>query len=242
MLLAQACLLHQTFRWLTPHGIPGRALRRRSPNCTFGILDLFVPILSIPVRNIWGFLGSSAGQGSSMQEILVRSLGWEDPLEEGMATHSGILPWTIPMDRGACRATVHRVAKSGTQLKWLSMHTCTTFLVIIHSFSLLYVRIILHTGYTVESWESDTTEPQHRNICPLDIVNPVSKMREAALGTDSILFGRGSFCVDLVSYHEVSSHPLLCNCLFEALRDLWGIFLLLLPTRTICFLDIILPT
>ena len=128
MLLAQACLLHQTFRWLTPHGIPGRALRRRSPNCTFGILDLFVPILSIPVRNIWGFLGSSAGQGSSMQEILVRSLGWEDPLEEGMATHSGILPWTIPMDRGACRATVHRVAKSGTQLKWLSMHTSHHFL------------------------------------------------------------------------------------------------------------------
>ena len=29
------------------------------------------------------------------------SLGWEDPLEEGMATHSGILAWRIPMDRGA---------------------------------------------------------------------------------------------------------------------------------------------
>ena len=30
----------------------------------------------------------------------VRFLGWEDPLEEGMATDSSILPWRIPMDRG----------------------------------------------------------------------------------------------------------------------------------------------
>ena len=35
-----------------------------------------------------------------MQETWVRSLGWEDPLEEGMATHSSILAWRIP-DRGA---------------------------------------------------------------------------------------------------------------------------------------------
>jgi len=45
------------------------------------------------------------------------TLGWEDPLEEGMATHSSILAWRIPMDRGAWLATVHRVAKSQTQLK-----------------------------------------------------------------------------------------------------------------------------
>ena len=31
----------------------------------------------------------------------VQSLGWEDPLEEGMATHSSILAWRIPMDGGA---------------------------------------------------------------------------------------------------------------------------------------------
>ena len=33
-----------------------------------------------------------------MQETWVQSLGWEDPLEEGMATHSGILSWRIPME------------------------------------------------------------------------------------------------------------------------------------------------
>ena len=36
-----------------------------------------------------------------MWEIWVQSLGWKDPLEEGRETHSSILAWTIPMDRGA---------------------------------------------------------------------------------------------------------------------------------------------
>ena len=35
------------------------------------------------------------------QELRVQSLDWEDPLEEEMATHSSILAWRIPMDRGA---------------------------------------------------------------------------------------------------------------------------------------------
>ena len=46
----------------------------------------------------------------AMWETWVRSLGGEDLLEEGLATHSSILAWGIPMDRGAWRATVHRVA------------------------------------------------------------------------------------------------------------------------------------
>ena len=33
---------------------------------------------------------------STMREILVRALGWEDPLEKEMATHSSILAWKIP--------------------------------------------------------------------------------------------------------------------------------------------------
>ena len=41
----------------------------------------------------------------AMQETWVQSLGWEDPLEEGMATHSSVLAWRIPMDRGAWQAT-----------------------------------------------------------------------------------------------------------------------------------------
>ena len=48
----------------------------------------------------------------AMWETCVRSLDWEDPLEEGMAALSSILAWRIPMDKGAWRATVHSVAKS----------------------------------------------------------------------------------------------------------------------------------
>ena len=47
----------------------------------------------------------------AMQETPVQFLGWEDP-QEGMATHSSILAWTIPIDRGAWWATVHRVTKN----------------------------------------------------------------------------------------------------------------------------------
>ena len=46
-----------------------------------------------------------------MQELQVWSLGQKGPLEKEMATHSSILAWRIPMDRGAWRATVHGVAK-----------------------------------------------------------------------------------------------------------------------------------
>ena len=48
----------------------------------------------------------------AMWETWVQSLGWEEPLEEGMATYSSILVWRILMDRGAWWATVHVVAKS----------------------------------------------------------------------------------------------------------------------------------
>ena len=48
------------------------------------------------------------------QETWIRSLGQEDPLEEGMATHSSILAWRIPKDGGAWQATVHCVIQSQT--------------------------------------------------------------------------------------------------------------------------------
>ena len=52
-----------------------------------------------------------------MQETWIRSLAQEDPLEKGMAIHSSILAWSIPMDKGAWRAIIHGVSKSWT---WLS--------------------------------------------------------------------------------------------------------------------------
>ena len=47
-----------------------------------------------------------------IQETWIQSLGWEDPLEKGMATLSSVLAWRIPIDKVAWWATVLGVAKS----------------------------------------------------------------------------------------------------------------------------------
>ena len=52
----------------------------------------------------------------AMQETQVQSRGGEDPVEKKMATHSSILAWKIPKDRGTWWPTVHGVTKSQTQL------------------------------------------------------------------------------------------------------------------------------
>ena len=62
-----------------------------------------------------------------MRETWVQSLDWEDPLEEGMATHFSILAWRIPrteeyfMKRGAWQATIHAV----TGLDMTEQLSCT---------------------------------------------------------------------------------------------------------------------
>ena len=62
------------------------------------------------------FDGSVGKESTCSMETWVQSLGWEDLLEEGMATHFSNLAWRIPMDRGTCLANIHRVAKSWIQL------------------------------------------------------------------------------------------------------------------------------
>ena len=83
----------------------------------------------------------------AMQETWIRSLDREDPLEEGMATHSCILAWKNPMDRGAWWATVHGFTKSQTWLTWLSMliDVCmpACMHIFIHSF-IFFCSYVLH--------------------------------------------------------------------------------------------------
>ena len=89
-----------------------------------------------------------------MREIWVRSLDWEDPLEEGMATHSSILTWRISMDRGVWVVTVHGVAKSDTTERLSTVqglhhnllpsetyHSRVQFLNIIHSTRVQFQRV-----------------------------------------------------------------------------------------------------
>jgi len=60
--------------------------------------------------------GSDSKQSACNAGDLGSVPGWEGPLEEGMATHSSILAWRIPMDRGAWWVAVHVVVESRTRL------------------------------------------------------------------------------------------------------------------------------
>ena len=83
-----------------PGSIPGWG---RSPGDGIGYL----------LQYSWASLVAQLAKNPpTMQETWVPFLGWEDPLEKGMATHSSILAWRIPMNRGAWQATVHGAAES----------------------------------------------------------------------------------------------------------------------------------
>ena len=50
----------------------------------------------------WASLVAQKGKNSpAMQETWVQSLGWDDPLEEDIATHASVFAWRSPMERGA---------------------------------------------------------------------------------------------------------------------------------------------
>ena len=76
-------------------------------------LHIFLHPLNVP---LWASLVAQTVKNSLvMWETWVRSLGWEDPLQEGMAAHSNILAWRIPKDGGTWRAIVHGVSEILTQ-------------------------------------------------------------------------------------------------------------------------------
>ena len=71
--------------------------------------------IGYPPQDSWASLVAQMVKNlPAVWETWVRSLGGEDPLEQGMATHSSTLAWRILMDRGVWRATVHRCSKSRT--------------------------------------------------------------------------------------------------------------------------------
>ena len=62
--------------------------------------------IGYPLQYSWASLVAQLVKNlPAIWETWVQSLGWEDPLEEGMATHTSILVWRTPMDRGAWQAT-----------------------------------------------------------------------------------------------------------------------------------------
>ena len=76
--------------------------------------EIFYKIRNI-LGKVWASLVAQTGKNlPAMQETWVQILGWEDPLQEGMALHSSILAWRKAMDRGAWWAAVHGVEKHRT--------------------------------------------------------------------------------------------------------------------------------
>ena len=80
---------------------------------------MFVAALFIIAKIRASLMAQMVKNLPAMQKTWVHPVGWEDPLEKGMATHSTVLAWRIPWieEPGG-----HRVAKHWTQLKRLSMH------------------------------------------------------------------------------------------------------------------------
>ena len=71
--------------------------------------------IGYPLQYSWASLVAQMVKNlPAMQDTWIQILGWENPLEEGMATHSSILAWRIPLDRGAWWATDHGVANRQT--------------------------------------------------------------------------------------------------------------------------------
>ena len=71
------------------------------------ILSFSNNLTFLPVCTTWtSLVAQTVKNPPAMPEMQVWSLAREDPLEEEMATHSSILAWRVPMDRGAWQATV----------------------------------------------------------------------------------------------------------------------------------------
>ena len=96
------------------HYEPNRPTPRSRSSQPPETLEINVCCLSQSWYLVASLVAQMVEKTPSMRETWVPSLGWENPLEEAMATHSSILTWRIPVDRGTWWATVHGVAKSWT--------------------------------------------------------------------------------------------------------------------------------
>ena len=133
-----------------------------------------------------------------MRETWVRSLGWEDPLEEGMATHCSILAWRIPVDRGAWQAIVkewdtaerlsiaHFISPT-CENSYVSFPGCIQDIWMSEWKSLSHVWLFV-TPLTIQSVELSRSEYWSGEPFPSpgDLPNPGIEHRSPALQVDSL--------------------------------------------------------
>jgi len=119
----------------------------------FQILNVFLTFhFFIILACLYRFSSSSDGSvvrnPSAMQETQatqVQSLGQEDPLEEGMSTHSNILVWKNPMNRGACSWTEGqstKCRKESNTTNWRSTHVCRLYCIRIEILKSLLIHLL----------------------------------------------------------------------------------------------------
>ena len=108
----------------------------------------------------------------------VWSLGQEDPLEKGMATHSSILAWRIPWT-GAWRATVQGVAKHQTRLSKPS-HICDMHI----NICIKYMHIC-HTSY-IYSLSLEKERATHSSILAWKIPWIEKPGRQQSMGSQRV--------------------------------------------------------
>ena len=78
--------------------------------------------IGYPLQYSWASLVAQLVKNpATMQETWVRSLGWEDPLEKGKATHSSILAWRIPRLPWRIPGIVHGGHKESYTTEQLSL-------------------------------------------------------------------------------------------------------------------------
>ena len=92
-------------------------------------------------------------------------------MEEGMATHSSILVWRIPKDRGTWKAIVHGVAKSWTRLEKLSMHPYLKIQTTAIRYSCLrwYSCLLVHWKHTLSPEKGDLASFQFIHLLLGDV-------------------------------------------------------------------------
>ena len=112
----------------------------------------------------------------AMQETWVQSLGWKDPLEKGMASHSRSLAWRIPWteEPGGLQFTG---SQSQTQLNQLSTHVLLNFLSSFYFFLPLSFSFFMHCWFLTRLHETSTIH-QHGDCKTEDLASRNLRMMQ----------------------------------------------------------------
>ena len=102
-----------------------------------------------------------------MQETWVRSLEWEDPLEEGMATHSSILAWEIPWTEetnGLQSMESHRVQHDCSDLACTHIYSAPNFFLAIPQYNLFWFFKVSLGLWVFLTPKAHTVSPLHLGL------------------------------------------------------------------------------